>query len=393
VPTGDQQWRRRPAVAFLITVAVRLVPIAASFLSGLTLGHLTGRPSGSVLLWLWLGGLLVASTAVLVLVDRLARKALPLVALLRLAMVVPDKTPSRFKIAMGRPTGDGPGAEAAKLLRDVAELDSHDRRASGHSARVRAYVELLAEELQLPGRDRERLRWAALLHDVGKLQVPASTLARSGRLRPDDWQELHHHPTDGAKRIAPLRLWLGPWAATVVQHHERWDGSGYPGGLAGMQISRGARIVAVADAFETMTRPRAGEKALSAATAREELSRCAGSQFDPMIVKAFLRVSVGKLRWVMGPLTWLAEQPFLAGIQQAATQAGTAGARVGIGVATAGAVTAGVVAGVPAPITVDRPGVTATGEPASDAEGNGLIDVFMRQKERATTTSTPSPGR
>ncbi|MCU1485488.1 MAG: domain/HD domain protein [Actinomycetia bacterium] len=393
---GEQQWRRRPVLALLITTAVKLLPIAASFGAGVVAGRLVGRPAGWPATGLWLAGLLVTSTLVLVVVDRLARRALPLATLLRLTLLVPDRTPSRFKIAMGARGGDGPGADAARLLGLVADLDGHDRRSRGHSERVRGYVDLMAQELRLGHRDRELLRWAALLHDVGKLKVPSPTLERPGRLTDADWRELRQHPVEGARLIAPLRSWLGPWASAVVQHHERWDGTGYPGGLAGLQISLGARIVAVADAFETMTSARSGSSTIAAGPAREELARCAGHQFDPIVVRAFLRVSIGRLRWVMGPLAWIAEQPFLGGVQQAATRVGTVGARVGVGVATAGAVAGSVVVGVaPAP-SPRQPGQVATSQPAAGAsDERGVIDVFLHHHVApgptpSTTTTAPA---
>jgi putative nucleotidyltransferase with HDIG domain len=390
---SEQQWRRRPILALLITVAVKVLPVGASFGAGVVIGRLVGRPAGWPATVLWLAGLLVASTLVLVVVDRLARRALPLATLLRLTLLVPDRTPNRFKIAMGVRGGAGPGADAARLLGLVAELDGHDRRSRGHSDRVRAYADLLAQELRLGRRDRELLRWAALLHDIGKLRVPSPTLERSGRLSDADWRELRQHPVEGSKLIAPLRPWLGPWASAVVQHHERWDGSGYPGGLAGLQISLGARIVAVADAFETMTASRVGSAALGAGAAREELARCAGDQFDPVVVRAFLRVSLGRLRWVMGPMAWLAEQPFLGGVQQAATRVGTVGARVGVGVATAGAVAGSIVAGGGLPSVGGPPGQVATSQPApAPHHERGVIDVFLHHQEPGATATPRQDG-
>ena len=90
--------------------------------------------------------------------------------------------------------------------------------------------------------------------------------------------------------------WLGPWASTIAEHHERYDGHGYPAGLAGKSISHGGRIVAVADAYDVMTTPRPYRKQVGPAAARQELTACAGSQFDPEVVKAFLAVSIWRVR-------------------------------------------------------------------------------------------------
>jgi putative nucleotidyltransferase with HDIG domain len=308
-----------------------------------------------------------------------------------MSLLVPDRTPNRLQIALGRRDGEGPGGDAARLLGLVADLDGHDRRSRGHSGRVRGYTDLVAQELRLGKRDRELLRWAALLHDVGKLKVPSPTLERSGRLTDADWRAVRQHPVEGARLIAPLRTWLGPWASTVVQHHERWDGTGYPGGLAGMQISLGARIVAVADAFETMTTSR-DSRPSTAAAAREELARCAGRQFDPVVVRAFLQVSMRRLRWVMGPLTWAAEQPFLGGVQQAATRVGTVGARIGAGAATAGVVAGTVVVGgVATPAA--HPGQVATSEQTQrPTDERGVIDVFLHRHVPDGTAPAADPG-
>ena len=387
---GEQRWQRRPALALLVTVAVRLAPVVASFAAGVAVGRVIGRPTGLVPTAAWLAALLVVSTLVLVVVDRIARRALPLAALLRMALLVPDRTPSRLRIAMGAKGGPGPGGDAARLLGQVAQLDAHDRRSQGHSTRVRAYVDLIAQELRLGARDRELLRWAALLHDIGKLKVPSLTLERPGHLRDTDWDEVRRHPVEGARMIAPLRPWLGHWTGAVVQHHERWDGSGYPAGVAGLQISLGARIVAVADAFETMTATGTGRQPSTPAAARTELARCAGTQFDPMVVRAFLNVSVARTRWILGPLTWLAEQPFLGSAARVATKVGTTGVRVGVGAATAGAVAGGAIVGVP-PSTAGppAPSTTEVAEPAETDE-RGVLDVFLDQgPDRPTTTEQP----
>ena len=125
---------------------------------------------------------------------------------------------------------------------------------------------------------------------------------------------------------------MGQWSLAIEQHHENFDGFGYPFGLSGEQLSLGARIVAVADAFEVMTAARSYKKALSAVVAREELTRCAGSQFDPVVVRAFLNVSLGRLRWTIGPVSWLADLPVLSRLSLAG-HAAVAGAQTALGVA------------------------------------------------------------
>ena len=132
---------------------------------------------------------------------------------------------------------------------------------------------------------------------------------KPGQLSEDEWELMRQHPLEGAKLTAPLAGWLGQWANTIAEHHERFDGRGYPHGLGGHEISTGGRIVAVADSYDTMTSVRSYNKPMSTDAARAELAACAGAQFDPVIVRAFLAVSVSRLRAV-APLAWLGSLPF-----------------------------------------------------------------------------------
>ena len=123
------------------------------------------------------------------------------------------------------------------LLKDLAK---HDRLTRGHSERVRAYSEIIGEELGLPAADLEKLRWAALVHDVGKMAVSPEILNKPGRPTDEEWQELRNHPTAGARLLAPLEPWLGEWVGAATEHHERVDGKGYPAGCgAGRSPSPG----------------------------------------------------------------------------------------------------------------------------------------------------------
>ena len=144
--------------------------------------------------------------------------------------------------------------------------------------------------------------------------MPTEILTKPGRPTDPEWEVLRRHPEYGDALVAPLRGWLTDWADAVAQHHERWDGQGYPRGLAGEEISLAARIVAVADAFDVITSVRSYKPGFASPAAREEIAACAGSQFDPRVVRAFLNVSLGRLRLVMGPLSWLAHAPILARI-------------------------------------------------------------------------------
>jgi putative nucleotidyltransferase with HDIG domain len=282
---------------------------------------------------------------VLVLTDRLARKAMPLAVLLKMTMVFPDRAPKRLAIA--RKAGntrdlarrveaakvhgvdDEPVVAAEKILALAAALNAHDRLTRGHSERVRAFTDLIADELGLPESDRDRLRWSALLHDIGKLAVHSHILNKPGPLSDDEWAAVRNHPLEGAKLTAPLAGWLGPWANTIAEHHEKYDGTGYPYGLVGQQISYGGRIVAVADSYDTMTAVRSYKRAMTPQAARRELADCAGNHFDPKVVRAFLDVSIGRLRAVAGPLSWAGSLPFVSSVPrfgQSVAALGRAGA-------------------------------------------------------------------
>ena len=168
-------------------------------------------------------------------------------------------------------------------------IEARDPYTRGHSDRVTEIAEAIARRL---GWDEERLELLQLggpLHDVGKLGVSEEVLAKPGRLDEEELAQIREHPKLGARillRIAALRGAL-PY---VLYHHERWDGAGYPTGRAGEQIPLEARVLAVADAFDAMTSDRPYRPALDREDALAEVARCAGTQFDPEIVRIFLEL-------------------------------------------------------------------------------------------------------
>jgi hypothetical protein len=338
-------------------VLVFLAPVAASVGAAALVRPLLPPAVG---LWGHLGFLLVlvaASTVALVLVDRLVRRVLPLATLLDLSLLFPEDAPSRIRVARAAikrapieeqlarvaQAGADPGAVAREILTLVAALSAHDRPTRGHAERVRMFTDLLAEEMKIPERDRDLLRWAAILHDVGKLRVPTTLLNKPGRPTPAEWVVLRAHPAHGADIAGALIPWLGEWGAVIVEHHERYDGTGYPLGLAGQGISLGARIVSVADAYDVMTAARAYQRPVTRAAARQELVRFSGRQFDPVVVRAMLSVSAPRLRRAQGLLAWLADIPLVA---SASVPAATVAKVVGAGALATGAVTSGVALGV-----------------------------------------------
>jgi response regulator RpfG family c-di-GMP phosphodiesterase len=171
-------------------------------------------------------------------------------------------------------------------------IESQDPFMRGHARRTAFYASLLADRLCLSATEKRHARLAAFLHDIGKIGVPSSLLAREGPLAPSERSEVERHPEVGARLIAPLGVSAGLVAA-VRHHHERWDGSGYPDRLGGDAIPLVARIVAIADAFDAMTGGRPEGATLDRMAAMAELARCAGTQFDPTLVKEFAAVAEG----------------------------------------------------------------------------------------------------
>lgn len=381
------RWRRRPVLAFVVRATAVLAPLTASVVMGIVASR-QFRPHDWLTTVAWAVWTASVSLLALWVVDVVARRLLPLHRLLQLCLAFPDRAPSRLRVAVraarrrrpeavvGRMDVPRSAAVAAEqVVTMLAALAMHDRRTRGHCERVCAFTDLLAEQMHLTDAERDRLSWVALVHDIGKLHVPARLLNKPGRPTVGEWQLLKTHPERGAAITEPLREWLGPAADAVLEHHERYDGQGYPHGLTGEEISSAARIIAVTDAFEVMTAPRAYRRPVDAQTARAELARHAGSQFDPEVVRAFLAVGLPKLRRAMGPLAWLAELPFVSSWPRLEAATSTTAAHAAA--ATAAASTAGLLA-------LGSGGGTAVAQ-ASPAPG----DFPYSDMSPATTVNAP----
>ncbi|CAM5410754.1 HD-GYP domain-containing protein [Streptomyces abikoensis] len=176
-------------------------------------------------------------------------------------------------------------AHQATIRALVQAVDLKDRYTRGHSERVGRASVLIGRELGMAGERLEALRFAGILHDVGKLGVPTRLLRKDGPLTPEERRIIELHPEYGHEMVRGIGF-LDEARAAILHHHERLDGSGYPYGLMGHQIPFFARIVAVADAFDAMTSTRSYSRARPVPAALTELRRCAGSQFDPRMVAA-----------------------------------------------------------------------------------------------------------
>lgn len=177
----------------------------------------------------------------------------------------------------------------------AAALEARDVETKGHSERVVAYCLRLGKQLGLAGSDLITLEHGALLHDIGKIGVPDAILLKRGSLTEDEWNYMRRHVEYGAQILNGIDFLDGA-SRIVAQHHERFDGSGYPSNLEGELICQGARIFAVADAVDAITSDRPYRKSRSFDDAADELIRCAGSHFDPQIVKAFTSVPLDSWR-------------------------------------------------------------------------------------------------
>ena len=187
------------------------------------------------------------------------------------------------------------GNYRATLKSLAAALEARDVETRGHSDRVVAYCLRLGRELGLVNGDLVTLENGALLHDLGKIGVPDAVLFKEGALTDDEWQLMRHHVEFGAQIIQGIDFLTGA-SQIVSQHHERYDGSGYPNRLTGDLICMGARIFAVADAADAITSDRPYRRGRPFDAAAEELLNCSGKHFDPTVVDAFLRVPLDEWR-------------------------------------------------------------------------------------------------
>jgi putative nucleotidyltransferase with HDIG domain len=170
------------------------------------------------------------------------------------------------------------------LLALANALEAKDPSTRGHSERVAELGRRLALAFGLDADEVAAVGEAGLLHDIGKIGVPETTLQKSGPLTPEEWHAMRRHPLVGAQIVAPFEFFARS-APLIRHHHERWDGSGYPDGLAGAAIPLGARIVAVADVFDALTSRRPYRPAIPRDAGLAQLLEEAGRTLDPQVVK------------------------------------------------------------------------------------------------------------
>jgi HD-GYP domain-containing protein (c-di-GMP phosphodiesterase class II) len=190
---------------------------------------------------------------------------------------------------LNRALGSLGDAYRSTLKSLTAALEARDSETHGHSERVVNFSLRLGRELGLGEEQLRSLEFGSLLHDIGKIGVPDAILRKPAALSESEWVRMREHPLHGQKILSGIEFLEGA-ARVVAQHHERFDGTGYPLGLRGEQIDLNARIFAVADAFDAITSDRVYRRGRSYEEAVAELEEWAGRQFDPDVVGAFRRV-------------------------------------------------------------------------------------------------------
>ena len=178
----------------------------------------------------------------------------------------------------------------------VTAADARDHETTGHSFRVALYAIALAKAMGIHGEILKAIEWGALLHDVGKMVVPDDILRKVGPLTEEEWHIMKQHPTWGFDMLAEVSFLQPASLEVIYSHHERWDGCGYPRGLAGEAIPLTARIFAVVDTYDAITSDRPYRRARAHQVAVAELQRVAGQQLDPRAVEAFRQVPEVELR-------------------------------------------------------------------------------------------------
>jgi putative nucleotidyltransferase with HDIG domain len=169
----------------------------------------------------------------------------------------------------------------------ISVINSRDKFTYTHLQRVAAYCRQFADDIGLNEEDKRQLCYAAYIHDIGKIDVPKEIIGKTGKLTQEEWEILKTHPAIGAEMIKNVEN-LDKVYDIILQHHERYDGKGYPNGIMGTETSYLARVLTVIDAFDAMTSERPYQERKTFAEGIAELNRCKGDQFDPDIVDKFV---------------------------------------------------------------------------------------------------------
>ena len=281
-----------PALAgALVLVAALLAQLVCDFGASAVMERiLRGAPLREQLQNAWVYAVDVALAPIgLVVAWDVAARPWAVLALIPVILVLGTFGRERRRRVAGLVELNGAYRGVAMVLGDVVEAD--DGYTGEHSRGVVELALEVAGRLGLDAEQRRNLEFGALLHDVGKVAIPKEIINKPGPLDADEWAVMRTHTIEGQRMLDRVGGFMSDVGRIVRSHHERWDGGGYPDGLAGAAIPVEARIIAVCDAWNAMTTTRAYRAALPAAVAAEELRRCTGSQFDPAIVACLLDVA------------------------------------------------------------------------------------------------------
>ena len=314
------RWKARPIVGALLRAFSAASPIIAGYL----IASLVGASLQSAVGWVWwlavLGSAVVAGWLMILLTVRFRLLAM----LYELSLVFPGRAPDRWGVVKQakdpirlrrKLAGSSIGRDqnidvaAATVLAMAISLPRHDRRSSGHPHRVVDYSDLIARKLRIGDADRERLKWAALSHGIGKLLLDRDLLTKTGEFTPKEQESWETYPDKGMRLIGPMAAWLGGSAAAVESHAENWDGSGFPNQKSEEQIPLTARVVAVAASLDVLT---TGSGAINHDKARRLIAAASATDFDPDVVRAFMQIPPRTLRTASGWLSRLVPERAVA---------------------------------------------------------------------------------
>lgn len=208
----------------------------------------------------------------------------------------PVKTPWIFRAVdevrllyvSSRPVFSKAVQEMRQLMDLAVQVEARDGYTADHCSRIQEYADAVAQKMGLDAATQHTLLYGSFLHDVGKVDIPSSILGKAGPLTDDEWVVMRQHPTFGAKMVE--HTFMQAAGRLIEEHHERFDGSGYPKGLQGQEIAIGSQIIAVVDSFDAMTTDRPYHRRMPAAQALAELIGLAGIKYDREAVLAFREV-------------------------------------------------------------------------------------------------------
>ncbi len=385
-------------------VTVRAIALVAPAVVGFgvawaLLRSLSPFPSNAQRL-LWVVVAIIVGIGASAIAARVVERLLPRTALYERAVRFDEALDSRYRDSLRRHAKmriAGPEDQLAEvervsriISRLLSDLTRHERLTRGHSERVRAYAALIGEELELDEGRMELLSWSAVLHDVGKLDVDAGILTSPDKPNTREWEILRRHPHAADRKLRELHGFFGPDIADgALHHHERWDGNGYPDGIAGTDIPIIGRIVSVADAFDVMTHARSYKKPFPIEHARRELLANRGTQFDSDVVDAFLRIGEEKLRDIRGWSVSLTGTSIAAGAVAltSTTQAAAVVTSIAVGVVTADAP---VVEVTPAVVAFDDTDETSESTSTTSISPTTTVPVTSTRVTTTTTTIPPT---